>query len=166
MKSLLLIRRWQVAKPTLEILGKDYSPFEAYFARQKPLVDRQQIPFLMLSILDSGPGFAQRWTRKPLASLSLAQEEEAVANCFGFNTTKGHERFGQGLPLVRSLLREREGFLRLRTGRLSLYYDAGKDDRAEISDVPLSSWSLGSQTTLAPAGGSLLTILLPIGRTQ
>ena len=153
-------------KNALDALSEHFTPFEAYFDRHQPLVNRRHIPFLVLSILDSGPGFAQHWTRATLDSLSIDQEQQAVINCFGYNTTKHHDRFGQGLPLVRSLLRQQDGFLRLRTGRLSLYYDASRDSDSGTDDMPLHAWRPGNGSALAPVAGSLLTILFPIGRDQ
>ena len=149
-------------KDILETVTTDYAPFSKYFSFWQDYSKLRQIPFLMLSILDSGPGFAQRWTRTPTAQLSLTEELDAVRECFTHGTSKGHSRFGQGLPLVYSLLKRYNGFLRLRTGRLSLYYDSRRVNADEHGRINLESWQ-PANTRLAPAAGALLTMLLPIG---
>ena len=149
-------------KEILETVATNYAPFRKYFSRWQDYSELRQIPFLMLSILDSGPGFAQRWTRAPTDQLSLTEELDAVRACFTHGTSKGHSRFGQGLPLVYSLLRRYNGFLRLRTGRLSLYYDSRSAIANGYEDINLESWQPAT-TRLAPAAGALLTVLLPIG---
>lgn len=115
-----------------------------------------------LSILDSGSGFAATWTGKPLNALSDAEEEKAVRECFGRTSTKGGSRFGEGLPHVLRILRRARGFLRLRTGRLSLFADySSPEQTAEGSAIQRFR---PDGDALAPVAGSLLTILIPMSR--
>ena len=148
-------------KGTLNLIGQDYQPFENFFSRQHPEFGRRQMSFLQLSILDSGPGFAQRYTNTRLEKLTIDEEAKAIKDCFGQNTTKGHSRFGQGLCLVRELLRKNDGFLRIRSGRLSLHYDSADDHGTP--DIVFESWCPKHLTKLAPVAGALLTILIPVG---
>ncbi|MFM0100880.1 hypothetical protein PQQ87_35160 [Paraburkholderia nemoris] len=92
----------------------------------------RKLSFMELTIVDSGPGLARRWlASRPenkqsvdsLAGISLVEEESAVIECFKkWRTTSGNSLRGIGLFSVASLLKKRNGFLRLRTGRLAFLF--------------------------------------------
>jgi hypothetical protein len=119
---------------------------------------------LEISVFDSGPGFAQRLTKTKLSELSTKQEFGAVRDCFrGRVTTKTHSGHGIGLKYVLRLLRQRQGFLRLRTGRLSLFADLSKDGLTEADSAPdLRDASGGEVARRAVVQGTLMSLLIPL----
>lgn len=148
---------------SLQETTKDYEPLAKYFSRFSASDPSRQLQFFVLSILDSGPGFATTWTQNELAKLTDKEEYEATVSCFASGTSKGQSRFGEGLPLVRKLLQRENGFLRLRTGRLSLYYDASDDSDPSRHRMPLAACDNPNLTTFAPVSGTLITIFIPTG---
>jgi hypothetical protein len=96
--------------------------------------------------------------------MTLDEEEHAVRQCFGSGTSKNHDRFGQGLLHVTRVLRAEGGFLRLRTGRLSLYVDYSAQDAGADASHALRRWLPEDGEPLAPVAGSLLTVMLPMKR--
>ena len=96
------------------------------------------VDFIELTVMDSGPGMARRWlaSRVPpmqvddLQDISLAQEEQAVADCYRKWATSSHDK-GRGLGLfsVARMLRARDGFMRMRTGRLAYLYGTKSAER-------------------------------------
>jgi hypothetical protein len=89
----------------------------------------------------------------------------AVIDCFKKNaTSKRHGDYGQGLPLVIKLLREKRGFLRLRTGRLSLYEDYSRPVGDPDSPPDLQGGYLPDKSvrTLSRVEGTLVTLLVPL----
>ncbi|ALM83107.1 hypothetical protein [Bordetella sp. N] len=90
------------------------------------------LDFVELSMVDAGPGLARRWlANRPnnkrsiadLSEISIQEEEEAVVECFKkWRTSSGNSLRGVGLFSIANLLRKRNGFLRLRTGRLAFLF--------------------------------------------
>lgn len=156
--------------------------------------------FIELSVVDSGPGLARRWlssqdsefTKRLVADLetiSMADEEKAVVDCFKKWSTSSHSSVrGIGLFSVARMLREKNGFMRLRTGRLAYLFGTqsatkdveqrmrgkGEEGKAtqytmddgthvfmEDSDVAffLRPWN---KETLSPVEGTSYSILLPV----
>jgi hypothetical protein len=150
--------------PLIDAAG-GYEPLVQYI-NHLPALEQRQRQLLEISVFDAGPGYAQQMTKSPLSAISLAQERQSVQYCFEKGaTTKSHTRYGQGLPQVISLLRERQGFLRLRTGRLSLSRDLSLErgwDRRQIPEF--ESWVPGGRDALAVVQGACLTVLMPLQR--
>ncbi|CAM2153115.1 ATP-binding protein [Pararobbsia alpina] len=102
---------------------------------------RRYLSFLELTMVDSGPGLALRWlASRPenkrsvdrLDDVSLEEEEDAVIECFKkWRTSSGNSLRGVGLFSVASLLQRRQGFLRLRTGRLAFLFGT----QSAMSDI-------------------------------
>ncbi len=141
---------------------EEFTPLAAYCETLTPPEGAAQTHLFELSVLDSGPGFAATWTGRSLDQLSREEEESAVRACFGSGSAKGQSRFGEGLPHVLRLLRRQNGFLRLRTGRLSFFSDFTTED-ADAASV-LRRHDPSDMPGLAPVSGSLLTILIPMRR--
>ncbi|WP_143135491.1 hypothetical protein [Burkholderia ubonensis] len=103
--------------------------------------DIRELSFIELSIVDSGPGLARRWLSSgainkrqvsDVRELTIEEEEDAVVACFRkWATSSGDTNRGVGLFAVARLLRRRNGFMRLRTGRLSFLFGT----RSAISDI-------------------------------
>lgn len=159
----------------------------------------QSLSFIEMSVIDSGPGLARRWLAgRPkdkkyvddITEISVEEEEQALIECFKkWKTTSGNTLRGIGLFSVARLLKRRNGFMRLRTGRLAFLFgtqsailDIQKqlgikkdpkiaDDYIQLKDGThvffdagkmvffLRPWSEGS---LAPVEGTSYSILLPV----
>jgi len=147
-----------------EIVG-DFVPLRTFCERLQPDPGSRQVHLMELSVFDSGIGFAQSWTKKKLSDMTLQEERDAVEECFSKKSSKPNRGFGEGLPHVIRLLQKQGGFLRLRTGRLSLYADMGR--AADVVDaVPfeLQPWVPDDEEPLHEAAGALLTVLMPLRR--
>jgi len=154
------------AADDLERIVGDFEPLATYCAGLRPRPGGNQVHLFEFSILDSGPGFAQSWTKRPLADLNAEEEETAVKECFGQGSAKPYRHAGQGLPHVIRLLRKEGGFLRLRTGRLSLFADFSQPADLEDADVRLEKWNPPDGGPLTAAAGTLITILIPMRRAS
>lgn len=109
-------------------------------SREKPL---RSLSFIELAIVDSGPGLTRRWLAgKPenkkyigdVAEITLEEEEDALIECFKkWKTTSGNTLRGIGLFSVARLLKRRNGFMRLRTGRLAFLFGT----QSAIADIEL-----------------------------
>jgi hypothetical protein len=97
--------------------------------------------FIELSVVDSGPGLARRWMAsrendrrliKNLEEVSLSDEKSAIVECFQKWASSSHNTLrGIGLFSVASMLREKNGFMRMRTGRLAYLFGT----RSAVKDV-------------------------------
>ena len=82
-------------------------------------VHEKNIPILNITVVDSGPGFARRWTSKSINELTLEDEIEAIEACFTKNrTTSSNHASGSGLAHVMRDIQKLKGLLTLRTGRI------------------------------------------------
>jgi hypothetical protein len=158
----LHIRRHGLEPEVLLRVAEGYPPLGSYF-RSFGQAHGRQIQTVEVSVFDAGPGLAQKWRNETLSAMTTDQERKAVEECFAEgNTTKRHQRYGEGLPLVIRLLREQKGFLRIRTGRLSLHCDMTREVAASPDAPPaFESWE-PSDRPLAPVCGTLVTILIPV----
>jgi hypothetical protein len=178
------------------LINDEHSKTAAPSTRPTPI---QSLSFIELSIVDSGPGLARRWLAgRPnnkkqiddINKLSIEEEEEALIECFKkWRTTSGNTLRGVGLFSVARLLRRRNGFMRLRTGRLGFLFGTqsaivdierrvskelhGKKatDYVKLRDgthVFLDSGKMifflrpWSEDRLAPVEGTSYSILLPV----
>lgn len=136
----------------------------------------RRLNFLELSMVDSGPGLARRWlANRPenkqsverLDEISLIEEENAVIECFKkWKTSSGNTLRGVGLFSIASLLRKRQGFLRLRTGRLGFLFgtpSAIKDVETKLMlHTQLSEYvKLEDGTHVFLQGGKMIFFLRP-----
>ncbi|MFC3711018.1 hypothetical protein ACFOMD_00455 [Sphingoaurantiacus capsulatus] len=154
-------RRYEPRAEFLPQITEGYEPLQRYCERMRPDGNSRWLQFIELSIFDSGPGFAQAASGKPISELSIEEERAIVSDCFlRGRTSKRRAGFGEGLPLVIRLLRRHRGFLRLRTGRLSLHADLSTGGN-EVSPA-FESWVPAGYQAAPPVTGSLLTIILPL----
>lgn len=126
--------------------------------------------YLEIDVLDTGAGLAAgRLFDRGINSPTLAEELDAARYCLSaYGTTwKGHNREFRGLGLVRALehLTTLHGFVRVRSGRLSLYRDLLNEpyQLGEAPDLSLRDWTSGTHeaTERAPVQGTLFTIVVP-----
>lgn len=153
--------RFSISPMNLEAIVADFQPLADYCKSLSAPKFGTNTNFIELSVLDSGPGFAPTWTGKSLIDLTDAEEEAAVRQCFGKGSSKNGNNVGEGLPLVLMLLHRQRGFLRLRTGRMSLYADFSKPNQpSTFAALERYHDQLGHLATVA---GSLLTLVIPLG---
>lgn len=130
--------------------------------------------YVEISIIDAGLGYCGRWLadypeeNKP-ESLSIHKEYEVFKNCFTFRqTSSGDGNKGLGLPVVMERLTKLKGFMRVRSGRLSLYRDFIESPYEINSSCDFFDWTtrLSAQTnstTMPSVAGVAITLLIPLG---
>lgn len=123
---------------------------------------------LEISVFDSGMGLAKHWMRKKWSEATTPQQElQACEEClqrWASSTDRPHK--GAGLHEVAVMLSSLKGFMRLRTGRLSLFRNFQTDPVHEKNSDPvqLFDWSTlaHSPAAMAPVAGALFTLIIPV----
>lgn len=118
-----------------------------------------------ITVFDSGPGFAERFTRKKTEDLSLDAEYDAVETCFleGASSALVRGR-GKGLAEVAKIVALQCGVLRLRTGRTCIY--APYRDDTQNRPVETRFTRLPGRVALPQLRGSIVSILIPVFATS
>lgn len=147
----------------------------------KPGVRAPDLPavsgFLELSILDSGPGMAARWLRRPVHDLDPRLQLEAVLQCFGKGrTTTTSPGRGFGLWKVLNSLIGLRGFISVRTNGIHAFRQFGYTAATGQEELPggqrvpkeqLYDWKRGLSTTPSDyphVRGTVISFLLPMGQ--
>lgn len=133
--------------------------------------------FLELSILDSGPGMAARWLRRPVQDLDPRQQLEAVLQCFGKGrTTTTSPGRGFGLWKVLTSLIGLRGFISVRTNGIHAFRQFGYTAATGQEELPggqrvpkeqLYDWKRGLSTTPSEyphLRGTVISFLIPMGQ--
>jgi hypothetical protein len=134
------------------------------------------VTFLEISVFDSGSGLAQNFEKKDLASMTLKEEYSSLIKCLTKHTTShtDHgdiESRGLGLHRIMELLNAKQGFMKVRSGRMSLYRDFISHPMYASKDSPpnyvLADWDSDSTNPKGrdKAEGTLITILIPLALT-
>jgi len=129
--------------------------------------------FIEISIGDSGLGFCRRWLsdhgeNQDVSKLSMKEEYQIFRKCFTFRQTSTKKATkGHGLPVVMDRISELKGFMRVRSGRLSLYRDFLASPYSHKDQCHFSDWkthSLASQqlTEEVEVEGVTVTLLIPL----
>lgn len=156
---------WSEAQ--LAEIAADNPALNAYFNALSTRAIDGRLRFFEFSVFDGGIGLARRWLGESWSSaISLDAEHSACMQCLTKHRTSSHRREkGLGLAEVMSTLASLHGFLKIRTGRLSLYRDfltvplqSGGAD-VDLRDFPTCLTTL---TELAPAYGTHFQFLIPI----
>lgn len=162
----LLIRRYRQhpASPGagLEARHEQDAPMADFIARH--IDEAESGGVLELSVFDGGPGLVRRCRdTNELSSFSLTEERAACLACFDkHNTSSRMAHRGIGLYSSMRELDQLGGFLRLRTGRMSLYRDFHDVPFQEGAPTSFSDWPLRDAQPNADVAGTLLTFVLPI----
>lgn len=159
-------RLHSISPATLTGIVAQSPPLASFTKRLKPShPNAAQIQLIEVSVIDSGPGLGPAHSGYSLDQLSRGDEFIAVKACFAKHATrKNSSTAGLGLPNLIDILRERGGFLRVRTGRQALFADLSLEADRTYDDLPeLNHW-FGNQQSAAPALGTLMTFLLPLSR--
>lgn len=133
--------------------------------------------FLELSILDSGPGMAAKWLKRPVDDIDPRKQLEAILQCFGKGrTTTSSLGRGFGLWKVLNSLVGLRGFISVRTNNIHAFRQFGYAAAIGLEEltggqrVPkeqLYDWKKGVST--APSAyphvrGTVISFLLPMGQ--
>ena len=151
----------------LQGIANDNPALARYFNALHPRSPGNRLAFLELTVFDSGIGLARRWLNTPsLEELPLPDEFKACMQCLTKHRTTSNRRDrGLGLAEVMQVLSSMEGFLKIRTGRLSLYRDFVHSPlRAVPDDVGLGDFPscTATLTNLAAVYGTHFQMLIPI----
>lgn len=154
-----------------------HQPLRRHFARWRPSDDRMQMAqFMDISVFDSGSGLAQTWlARKGVLKngirddhVPLATEFDAVMACLRKGgTTKPGETSGNGLFRILEVVRRAGGYVRIRSGRLSLVKAFDFDAPSlEPSSIQMEDALDGGPPLHARpwADGTTISVLLPLNR--
>lgn len=153
-------------------------PLQEYYAGWKPSVPiAKHAQFLELGIFDGGPGLARRWLshNEPLArdihcGNHLSDEYKAVLGCLEKGaSTKSGSTSGNGLYRIMQVVKRTGGFIRIRTGNLSLvkpFDDSGTSllpDDLRLLDLMTGTQALERR---AWSEGTTISVLLPTNRAM
>lgn len=159
-------RAWPRAK--IESLVSEAPPLKRFTTDQIARGRDNYLRCLEISVFDSGIGLARHWMLQKGKDASTAQEElEACEQClqrWASATDKPHK--GAGLHEVATMMSKLHGFMRLRSGRLSLFrnFDTDPVDYENTRPVKLFDWTsqTTSPTSMPPVAGALFTLLIPV----
>ena len=137
-------------------------------------LDARRVGFVEISIVDSGLGFCGRWLADRSCTdaqilPSIDAEYEIFKKCFSFRqTSTDSSTKGNGLPVVMDRLTRLQGFMRVRSGRLSLYRNFVTRPFTGAGDCEFFDWitcqpALKQTTPMSPVSGVALTLLIPVG---
>jgi hypothetical protein len=159
-----------ISDANIQKISGEFLPLQEYFKARSTVTNNQQ-NFFELSVFDSGPGLASRLKGSSIIDTTPIQDEyELTKSCFLKHTTSRTEQVkGLGLYRTLDLIRKSKGFLRLRTGRVSLFKSfqniaRGKNDNAELELLDAKNLNTVA-SKFSPVAGTIVTILIPIGST-
>lgn len=142
----------------------------------KPYLDRflGRGRFVEINVFDSGLGYAKYWQtmhgKKIDAGISDAEEEYKIfKKCFQFRKSSTTENTkGNGLPVVLDRLTRINGFIKVRTGKLSLYRNLidqpfrGENDSCDFYDWKQQVDASTALSSQAEVTGVAVTLLIPL----
>jgi hypothetical protein len=144
---------------------------KAYYRKAFPPND--QLFMLEVSVFDSGPGLVKRFLGKSWSEKTdiqtdidtikkcLIKGQTSVSNVDGINK-------GYGLDDVLRLLDLKSGFLKIRTGRVSIYRDLilspykRTDDLHKVDLFDWSKYTKNDYSKMANAEGTAITLVYPL----
>lgn len=177
---LLLVRFYDLANLEIPKNESDDTPMEPHIAYLKALKDRPTTGLLAttkkqfrgvleFSVLDSGPGFVGRKLQREVGpDEDIGIEYDAVLSCLraGHSSARNPNR-GLGLNDVLRALRAMNGFIRVRTNRISAYREFKIYRDAKDSEVSgnLHDWKKGysiKASKFAKIRGAAVSVLVPV----
>jgi len=128
---------------------------------------------LEISVFDTGPGIVKRFLGKEwMDSVSPNQEVDTIKKCLckGISSTEGLRGNNRGFGLNNALitLSKRQGYLKIRTGNVSIYRDLLKSPHFETVDyekITLQDVVTNSPSQFSGVGdtvGTLITMFFPL----
>lgn len=174
----VLVGYRSVAVAALAAAAGRSAPLLRHFEDWRPdHPDAQHAQFMDISIFDSGSGLAQTWLARQSGlargiveeAIPLEVEFQAVLACLRKGgTTKIGDTSGNGLYRIMEVVRQAGGFIRIRSGRLSLgrAFEVGAP-ALDPADVFVHDMLDGGRPIKprAWAEGTTLSVLLPLNRS-
>lgn len=175
--------RASILRPSVRLIysngiNLDFHGVSEMFKREpvlKQFIDKSTkvTRFLELSVVDSGVGYAERWRMDHPSShaveLDVTEEYRLFKKCFSFRqSSTGADHKGNGLPVVMARITKLKGFMRVRSGHLSLYRDfvarPYQDDQDTCEFYDWSTQNVASEhlTKQMPVAGVAITLLIPL----
>ncbi|QJP09974.1 hypothetical protein [Pseudomonas multiresinivorans] len=162
-----------LSKSAMDKRTHDERGLSLYLKSFEGLADRGR--FIEISIVDSGYGYYKRWCTDKSESFNdgdVGHEYLILKKCFTARQTSTESSSkGHGLPVVMDRLTKLKGFIRVRSGRLSLYRDFVaqpyvSDDPCEFFDWVTESPAQTQITSMQPVAGASVTLLIPLEAKQ
>ncbi|MGE4500955.1 MAG: hypothetical protein AB7C96_11460 [Hydrogenovibrio sp.] len=129
-----------------------------------------------ISFVDSGLGYVDRWKAdkgKLAEHIDIVQEYDTLKKCFKFRSSSIDDSSkGNGLPSVLESLSNLKGFIRVRSGKLSVYRDFNvKPFQPENDDYDFYDWKSGLLVDVRyneypKVRGVLVSLLIPLGTKE
>ncbi len=114
------------------------------------------------SFLDSGPGMASRLTGKEYHQLSIDEERRALQDCLRMHVTSKRDKgTGGGFASVLTQVAQAGGFVRVRSGRHSIFRCFASDAQAEVTEG-FEDWF--QDRALYRVAGTLISVFVPFPR--
>lgn len=164
----IIVNRRSWTQDDVEKVVKESPPLRDYTGHKIVIGSDKRLRLLEISIFDSGIGLAAhrlgaRWSESTTPEEELTACEQCLQR-WASSTDKPHK--GTGLFEVATTLSALKGFMRIRTGRLSLYRDfvANPVSANGTENVQLLDWTTQttSPTKMAPVAGVLFTMFFPV----
>ena len=131
--------------------------FDRLRAKYRSSYGRKHIDVLEISVLDSGPGFAQTIYRACAQEAPPLDEAGLVAHCFKkHRSAKSGPSSGIGLSRILESIHDLDGFMRLRTSTTESFFAGGPDYSPTMNPLNFT------QGELAKVWGTSLTIGIPL----
>lgn len=158
----VLIRQYRGSKSEMASQHASTPAMKAYIETLAERTKGDRMRLLELSVFDGGPGLVRRFTRQQdLNELTSQREVQVIAESFARHaTTSNAAHRGEGLEAAISELNAVDGFLRLRTGRISVHRDFGAIPRGV--NEPLGESGDNATTGLPPVAGTVFTFVVPL----
>ncbi|GHB59236.1 hypothetical protein GCM10008107_05470 [Psychrosphaera saromensis] len=131
--------------------------------------------FVEISIVDSGLGYCGRWladhpNEGDLKDISIKQQYQILKKCFQFRSSStNNEIKGNGLPAVMANLTNLNGFMKVRSNKLSVFRDfanqpftSNEEDKFEFSDWETNEVCSNHLTEHPELRGVAITVLIPL----
>lgn len=113
----ITFRAAKLSRSRLDNLSKSGGGKLALFIGEWLSKNEKSISVLDITVVDSGPGYARRWTGLSQEELDFDKECTAIVECFKkYKSTDRAESSGSGLSNVLRDLKQLRGWFRLRTG--------------------------------------------------
>lgn len=131
--------------------------------------------FVEISIVDSGLGYCGRWLADHpdegrIEDMSIGQQYQIIKKCFQFRSSSTkNEIKGNGLPAVMVNLTNLNGFMKVRTNKLSLFRDfanqpftSNEKDSFDFCDWETKECCSNRVTEQLDVRGVAITVLIPL----
>lgn len=148
--------------------------FKSYISRLSS-TEKSTRRFVEISIIDSGLGYCGRWLADHpeegnINTINIAQQYEIFKKCFQFrNSSTNYEIKGNGLPAVMDNLTCLNGFMKVRSNKLSLFRDfasqpfkSNEEDSFDFCDWETSEVCSSRLTEHPELRGVAITVLIPL----